>query len=757
MHSGAMLFSRIRLCLFFLSMSAAVSFCGSADRIGTGVAAINAGQLRTARAIFEKIVSDQTASHLDRAVAYKNLGTIMFRLGESPDAAFAESERLFAEALKTNSSQYAREQYGFMLYQRANCLLSACEQQLRRGQLQGVAASPFLYINKYIHPASESLSKAKSFYPSGQAGDIGLLEIELYLTESRIWQICNQPEASQRAVKKALTLADRTLSQPSVAPDARKKLLLRKVQLLLEQSPAAPPHGTVRKILEEALSSSSGNAELDISVFTFYVKYLLRYDLLKTDDEFLKIERDIRAAIEKLEALRSANLADTDFTARKNYFADRTGLYEALIMLYAKRSRPFDMLMTLNRIRSRAMQDFMAGNRITDMAQLQRILAENGGMLIAYYVGVDHIWSVRISGRSAKISCSNFSGQVLVGGCHEVLKIFSDLQCLQAYAEKGDKSVPSAYRISHAIYREIFEDCHKAFAAEKCRHLYIMPNHILNYMPFAALVVNFDSENIFNSRFVADDALPITYLPSVNSLVAAPRTATGTTNLVFARAHYNYPAFCTKDPRNPENPDAEPSNLPNVEKEAEAIVELLGVKKDGVFRERNASEYNLTRMLSTPRAVVHIAAHSAPDPLNPLNSYLVLAAGHGEDGKLSVRELLSKHQGRFDVELLILSACDTNRGELLLLPGDDVASLANAFMVAGCRNAIATQWPASDLTFPRIMEHFHYYMSNWEPKDVSLALALKSFRDEARRFGKDGMICLYPAFWGNIVLNGGKQ
>ena len=749
-----MLFSRTLLLFFLLFLCMICS--GASNLITAGVEAINEGQLKKARAIFEKISADQTASALDRAVAYKNLGTIMFRLGESPDSAFGESEKLFSEALKANPSQIAKEQYGFMLYQKANCLLSICEQQLCKDRIQGAQAIPFSYLKKYIHPASESLRSAKKFYTPKQFSDIGLLEIELYLTESHVWQTCKQHESSQRAIEKAIVLTDKTLSDPDIAPDTKEKLLLRKAQLLLERNPDAPPHNEIRGIFETALKLNSHNEELRLSVFAFYVKYLLRFDLLKTDDEFVKIECDVKSAIEKLEALRAANISSRSFTASKDYFASRTDLYEALVMFYARRSRPFDMLLALNQIRSRAMQDIMVKEKITNMAQLQDILAKNRGMLIAYYVGVDHIWSVRISGSDAKISCSKISGQELVAACRIVMAVYSSDQYLRLYLRYGSGCdfVTSAFAASNVIYRELFEDCLREFCTKKCEHLYIMPNHVLNYLPFAALVTKHDDKNVFHDSFVADSGIPITYLPSVNS-IATGRDSTGSENIIFSRAHYSYPALYNCDKDNPDNPNAPSIDLPGVEKEVETVAKLLQVKKSNIFREHEASEYNLLRLLSTPRSIVHIASHAHLNGTSPLDSYVVLAAGNGEDGKMSVRELLSKHQSRFNVGLLVLSACNTNRGEEQLSPGDDIAALSNAFIVAGCDSVISTQWMASDQSFPMIMEIFYHNLEVGMANDTALAVALKTFRDQARTQGQEPY--LHPLFWGNIVLTGKKQ
>ena len=151
-------------------------------------------------------------------------------------------------------------------------------------------------------------------------------------------------------------------------------------------------------------------------------------------------------------------------------------------------------------------------------------------------------------------------------------------------------------------------------------------------------------------------------------------------------------------------------------------------------------------------SVIHIASHAHLNAANPLESYVVLTAGHGEDGKVKVRELLSRYRGKIKTDLVVLSACDTNRGENKLLPGDDIAALSNAFLVAGAKNVIATEWPASDMSFPKIMEQFYLNLASGQSKDVAMAKALKLFLSQDQN-----SVLRYPVFWGNIVLTGGRQ
>ena len=93
-------------------------FCCSGDELAEGVKAINDGHLRKARSLFEQIAEKRTLPPQDRAVAYKHLGTVLFRLG-APNylAAFDSAERIFSEEIKGSCTADLRAQYGYMLYQ----------------------------------------------------------------------------------------------------------------------------------------------------------------------------------------------------------------------------------------------------------------------------------------------------------------------------------------------------------------------------------------------------------------------------------------------------------------------------------------------------------------------------------------------------------------------------------------------------------------------------------------------------------------
>lgn len=735
--------------IYMLVCSAGELYAATMDE---GLKALNAGQLRTAQGVFEAISNNPAESMLNRAIACKNLGTVLFRSGKSSEEAFEYADRIFEELLKKNNSSEIKEQYGYMLYQRANCLLSACENQLSKAKMQGISAIPFEYLKKYISPATNYLNKAKQFYSQKNQGDIFLLELDLLLCETHVWTACHQDDSANRSRNKALNLLETALKGSSFAADTKKKLLLRKATLLCES--AKKNENIVLDTLKDAIKIESGNIELDISVFTFYAKYTLTHKNSFTSAEYTELGKQIQNFVAKIETLREQNLKNMDFVAKKNYFATRTELYEVLLMLYAKQNRPFDMLLAINQVRSRAIQDEIDAEKITTVRQLQDILETNKGMLLAYYVGCDHIWSVCFTGNKAKISISNRSGQELSEMCRRVIGIYADSSHPHRYWKYKSlyKPVPQAFEMSFLIYSEIFKDFHEMFKKDKLYHLYIIPHNVLNYLPFSTLVTKANFDNIFLSKFVADDVTPISYFTSVNCLLTNKMTeCTNAKNFVFARGDYSFPAVYNDDPDNPDNPNASPINLENATTEGNIVAKLLNIPAENTFTEKGASEWNLIHKTKELCSIVHIASHAHLNMRNPLDSYVVLAAGNGYDGKVTVNELLTMYKGKIHVDLLVLSACDTNRGEGNIMPGDDIAALSNAFLVAGAANVIATEWPASDTSFPKIMEMFYINLTKGMSKDLALAYAIKVF------ISQDQVAMRYPIFWGNIVLSGRLQ
>lgn len=111
---------------------------------------------------------------------------------------------------------------------------------------------------------------------------------------------------------------------------------------------------------------------------------------------------------------------------------------------------------------------------------------------------------------------------------------------------------------------------------------------------------------------------------------------------------------------------------------------------------------------------LHIACHGWFDYEHPLASYLELGPGL----RLTADEVL--RNWRLRAELVTLSACQT--GVHRLLRGDEPMGLIRAFLVAGARTVVATQWAVEDLPTLFLMRRFYAQLAAMPGADPATAL-----------------------------------
>ena len=112
-----------------------------------------------------------------------------------------------------------------------------------------------------------------------------------------------------------------------------------------------------------------------------------------------------------------------------------------------------------------------------------------------------------------------------------------------------------------------------------------------------------------------------------------------------------------------------------------------------------------------------------------------------DDGALQAWEIFS--QLKLRAELVVLSACDTARGEVV--KGEGVVGLTRALEYAGARSIVATQWSvASGQSTTQLMEEFHKGLRNGKAKDEALKEAMAAVRKKYP----------HPFYWAPFILLG---
>jgi CHAT domain-containing protein len=259
------------------------------------------------------------------------------------------------------------------------------------------------------------------------------------------------------------------------------------------------------------------------------------------------------------------------------------------------------------------------------------------------------------------------------------------------------------------------------------RAMVIVPHGDLVYVPFASLV------NPSTNRFMVDD-LAMTQSPS-----AAVLARTRGQRAVVAEPSVEVFAPFTRD-------------LPFSATEARAVRMSLFARH--VFENRAATETELRRALGSA-SVVHVATHGILNRQNPLFSRIDLARPRNptreNDGRLEVHEVLGLPISAW---LVFLSGCDTGvgvAGSTRFERGEDFSTLAQAFLMAGAKNVIATLWPVRDDGAAVFAEKFYAALaSNPTGGRSAAAHALAQAQREMRADARFAA----PYYWAGYALSG---
>lgn len=179
---------------------------------------------------------------------------------------------------------------------------------------------------------------------------------------------------------------------------------------------------------------------------------------------------------------------------------------------------------------------------------------------------------------------------------------------------------------------------------------------------------------------------------------------------------------------------AEP--LPGTRREVEDIGSLLRVKGAVVTTMTGAdATEDAVREGAQQAAIVHLATHGAYEnersgsgtDIDSLwrSSIILSRSGNrrsmsrdARDGRLYAYELLDWNLTRLD--LLVLSACETGRGDESFVSG--LRGLPTAIAIAGARRSLLTLWPVDDAGTEQFMVRLYQRLANGETYPEALRL-----------------------------------
>lgn len=234
--------------------------------------------------------------------------------------------------------------------------------------------------------------------------------------------------------------------------------------------------------------------------------------------------------------------------------------------------------------------------------------------------------------------------------------------------------------------------------------LVVIPDGPLWDLPFQALLNR--EGRYLPEKYAIGYAPSLTVLREMTLLHARNRQAAGATRVATLLA--------MADPALGEKPGNEArvnlayrgealAPLPEARREVAALEALYGHEQSAIYVGRDARESRFKSEAGRFR-VLHLATHGILDDASPMYSNVLLATGADdkEDGLLEAWEIM---QTDLKADLVVLSACETARGQLR--SGEGVVGLAWAFFVAGTPTTVVSQWKVESSSTAALMVAFH--------------------------------------------------
>jgi CHAT domain-containing protein/tetratricopeptide (TPR) repeat protein len=280
----------------------------------------------------------------------------------------------------------------------------------------------------------------------------------------------------------------------------------------------------------------------------------------------------------------------------------------------------------------------------------------------------------------------------------------------------GSERGPAARRLYDDLLADAMADLDPGI-----RRLVIAPDGTLHRLPFVALFEATDPDR--------DGSRPaITIVPSAAALVRwrndpyrpAPRVALGLFDpeLPFAERDDGQAMLTAGgDSSRALTLWGWRARLPGARAEARAIRRHLGSRVLSV-EDGRASEQFLKQAPIADYSILHLAAHAVVDDLDPQRSFVLLAAGGGEDGLLQAREIADLD---LDGKVVVLSACSGIAGKGIEAEG--VINLARAFLVSGARAVVGSLWPLRDEEAAQFFDRFYARLAEGRSLDDALLKA----------------------------------
>ncbi len=397
--------------------------------------------------------------------------------------------------------------------------------------------------------------------------------------------------------------------------------------------------------------------------------------------------------------------------AEKVYFMqDKSAAYHELIDLFVRENKPEQALVVSEELKSRVLREKLqsrASKILSDDVSSRNLNLPADTIVVSYVLTDDECFAFVLKANEPTkiiaLSVGEAKMQEQIGRYRQSILSFS----------------PTFKAEARALYDLLLKAADSDIATAK--HLIIVPDGALWELPFQALINN-------SGKYLVEER-EISYAPSLGILSSLKSQAASKIS------QKNFVAFANSNRK-----DAAP--LPEAEREVSGISKLYA--PSNIFVKAAATEKRVKTEAAQAK-VLHLAVHGEINQTNPFDSALLFTPEAGDDGRLTVSEIL---QMNLPQSLVVLSSCDTSNGQAI--NGEGLLSLSWAFLASGGRTVVAAQWTVEEKSTADLMQNFYRELNKGE-NAIPAALALQAAQKEA--ITKPAPFN-HPFYWAGFVAVG---
>lgn len=279
------------------------------------------------------------------------------------------------------------------------------------------------------------------------------------------------------------------------------------------------------------------------------------------------------------------------------------------------------------------------------------------------------------------------------------------------------------YPLAQSLYTLLLPD---TVRSQLEKQLIIIPEGVLNYLPFEALSNTGKPDGFLVNHYFAS------YATSV-PLWFAQEQRPARSGLRFAAFTPHYDGIGSHAGKRGPGLAA----LPGAAREASFLSTLF----EGEVHQGDTIVESTFREFAPRYRLLHLAMHAALDEGNGERSHFLFP----DSSRLHTYELYAM---KLNADLAVLSACNTGQGPIVR--GEGVQSLAKAFVSAGVPSIVMGLWQLPDFSTSRIISGFYTQLSKNDPKHVALTAAKRAYLKE----NQSDEALSHPYYWAGLVVSG---